>query len=73
MKKINLKKYPKFWNDFIDRVHYEIHPSGFVSSSDQKKWLRDWYGITVHITANNTFAEVYIQDNEYTAFLLRWS
>lgn len=73
MRKINLKNYPKFWDDLIGRIHSETDASGYVSSVNLKQWLKDWYGITVHITANGVFAEVYIQDNEYTAFLLRWA
>lgn len=73
MRKINLKSYPKFWEDFTSRVNKEIDPSSHMSSSNVKFWLNKWYGITVHITSNGAFAEVYIQDADYTAFLLRWS
>ena len=73
MRKINIKSYPKFWDDFVGRVHTETDPSSFVASANIKQWLKDWYGITVHITSNGTFADVYMHDEEYTAFLLRWS
>lgn len=73
MRKINLKSYPKFWDNFIGRVNKEIDPSSFVASVNIKQWLKEWYGITVHITSNGAFAEVYIQDADYTAFILRWA
>ena len=73
MRKINLKSYPKFWEDFAERVNNEIDPRAAITSVSVKFWLKDWYGITVHITSNGAFAEVYIQDADYTAFLLRWA
>ena len=73
MKKVNLKDYPKFWNDFTERVNKDIDPSTPISGSVIKFWVKDWYGITVHIMSNGPLAEVYMMGPDYTAFLLRWS
>ena len=73
MTKINLKDYPKFWIDFVDRVNKEIDPSAAVSGQHIKQWMQAWYGINVHIMQSGSLGEVYMLDRDYTAFVLRWA
>jgi hypothetical protein len=73
MNRVNLKAYPKFWTDFADRVNQEIDPSASISGQDIKRWMRSWYGINVHIMHSGSLGEVYMLDQDYTAFVLRWA
>lgn len=73
MRRVNLKAYPQFWTDFIDRVNQEIDASAAVSGHDIKRWMQAWYGINVHIMHSGSLGEVYMLDRDYTAFVLRWS
>ena len=73
MIKINLKDYPEFWTNFVDRVNQEIDPSAAVSGHDIKRWMRAWYSINVHIMHSGSLGEVYMLDRDYTAFVLRWA
>jgi hypothetical protein len=72
MRKINLKAYPKFWMDFAQRCA-DIDPSMAMSSYQVKRYLLEWYGITVHITSTSEWAQVYMLDKDYTGFMLKWS
>lgn len=73
MKKVDLRKYPKFWSDFTSRINREIDPSWSIPSMLVKVYLETWYGITVHVTSSADFGEVYMLDPEYTGFMLKWS
>ena len=73
MRKVNLRAYPKFWADFVDRINEQIDPSAAVSGQDIKRWMQAWYGINVHIMHSGSLGEVYMLDRDYTAFVLRWS
>ncbi len=72
MIKINLKTYPKFWLDFAQRCA-DIDPSVAMSAHQVKRYLLEWYGITVHVISSSEWVEVYMLNKDYTAFLLRWS
>ena len=73
MRKVNLKLHPKFWADFIGRVEAAYGTSYAVPSDMFKKYIEEWYGITVHITSKAERGEVYMSNKEYTGFVLRWS
>lgn len=73
VRKVNLKAYPKFWEDFVDRVSTHVDPSAHVSSQDVKRWMLAWYGINVHVMHSGSLGEVYMVGRDYTAFVLRWS
>jgi len=72
MRKINLKAYPRFWMDFAQRCA-DIDPSMAMSPYQVKRYLQDWYGITVHVTNFGEYAQVYMSNKEYTGFFLKWS
>lgn len=72
MRKVNLKEYPRFWADFVDRINTEIDPSAYVSSQVIKHWMQVWYGINVHVMQSGSLGEVYMLDRDYTAFALKW-
>lgn len=73
MKKVDLRKYPRFWADFTDRINKEIDPSWSIPSMLVRTYMEVWYGITVHTTGSAEFGHVYMSDKEYTSFVLRWS
>lgn len=72
VKKVNLKEYPKFWADFVDRVNQEIDPSASISKYDIKQWIYNWYCIHVHVMGSGSLGEVYMLGRDYTAFIIRW-
>ena len=73
MRKVDLRSYPKFWTDFSDRINKQIDPSAAISGQDIKRWMQAWYGINVHIMHSGSLGEVYMLDQDYTAFVLRWA
>ena len=73
VRKVNLKSYPKFWADFIGRVEEAYGTSYAVPVSMFKKYIEEWYGITVHITSTAERGEVYMLEKDYTGFMLKWS
>lgn len=73
MRRVNLKAYPGFWTDFVDRVNEQIDPSAPVSGYDIKRWMQAWYGINVNVMHSGSLGEVYMLDRDYTAFVLRWA
>lgn len=73
MRRVNLREYPRFWSDLVDRVNTSIDPSSHVSGSLLKLWIKEWYGMTVYITSNGNLAEIHMHDADFTAFLLRWA
>ena len=73
MRKIDLRKYPRFWADFTDRINKEIGPSWYIPRMPVKVYMEVWYGINVHIMPNGNFGDVYMSDKEYTSFVLQWS
>lgn len=73
MKRVNLKNYPKFWNDVIGRINAHIDASAPIDGNRFKLWMKDWYGINVYVMPSSLVGEVYMLDEEYTMFALRWS
>lgn len=69
--KVNLKDYGDFWTDFITRAR-TAYPDLFISTVSVKQWIKEFYGINVHVTPNSKIGEVYMMPQEYTAFLLKW-
>jgi hypothetical protein len=35
--------------------------------------MQGWYGINVYVMPTNPLGEVYMLDEDYTMFVLRWS
>ena len=60
MKKVDLRKYPKFWADFIGRVEEAYGTSYAVNVTTLKGLIEEWYGIRVHITSTAERGEVYM-------------
>ena len=73
MKRINLREYPRFWADFVDRVNKQIDLGPSVSGYDIKRWMLAWYGINVNVMHSGSLGEVYMVGRDYTAFVLRWA
>ena len=73
MNQVNLKAYPRFWADFVDRISEQIDPSAPVSGHDIKRWMLVWYGINVYVMHSGSLGEVYMVGLDYTVFVLRWS
>ena len=73
MKRVNLITYPKFWLDMTARINKHIDPSAAVGSHHIKLWMQGWYGINVYVMPTNQLGEVYMLDEDYTVFALRWS
>jgi hypothetical protein len=72
MKRVNLMLYPKFWLDITARINKHIDPSAAVGSYHIKLWMQEWYGINVYVMPMNQLGEVYMLDEDYTMFALRW-
>jgi hypothetical protein len=64
--------YPKFWLDITARINKHIDPSAAVGSYHIKLWMQEWYGINVYVMPMNQLGEVYMLDEDYTMFALRW-
>jgi hypothetical protein len=73
VKRVNLIQYPKFWIDMTARINKHIDPSAAVGSHHIKLWMQRWYGINVYVMPTNQLGEVYMLDEDYTMFVLRWS
>lgn len=73
MKRVNLKQYPRFWQDIIGRIQDCVDPSAAVSSYQFKLWMAEWYGINVYVMPTTQAGEVYMLESEYIAFSLRWA
>ena len=73
MKRVNLRMYPKFWLDMTVRINKHIDPSATVGLHHIKLWMQGWYGINVYVMPTNPLGEVYMLDEDYTMFVLRWS
>lgn len=73
MKRVNLIAYPKFWLDITDRIRTTVDPSAAVGSHHIKLWMQEWYGINVYVMPMNQLGEVYMLDEDYTMFVLRWA
>jgi hypothetical protein len=55
------------------RINSYIDPSAAVGSHHIKLWMQEWYGINVYVMPTNQLGEVYMLDEDYTMFALRWS
>lgn len=73
MKRVNLQMYSKFWQDITARINKHIDPSAAVGSHHIKLWMQEWYGINVYVMPMNQLGEVYMLDEDYTMFVLRWA
>lgn len=69
---VNLKDYTNFWKDFASRGS-AYDPSAIVTSEQAERWLLEWHGIVCQITPGLTFGVVEMKEQDYTAFLLKWS
>jgi len=73
VKRVNLITYPEFWLDITDRIRTTVDPSTAVGSHHIKLWMQEWYGINVYVMPMNQLGEVYMLDEDYTMFALRWA
>ena len=73
MKRVNLIQSPKFWIDMNARINKYIDPSATVGSHHIKLWMKEWYGINVYVMPSTIAGEVYMLDEDYTMFVLRWA
>jgi hypothetical protein len=55
------------------RINKYIDPSAAVGSHHIKLWMQEWYGINVYVMPSTIAGEVYMLDEDYTMFALRWS
>jgi hypothetical protein len=55
------------------RINKHIDPSAAVGLHHIKLWMQRWYGINVYVMPTNQLGEVYMLDEDYTMFVLRWS
>jgi hypothetical protein len=72
VRKVDLRAYPRFWMDFAQRCA-DIDPSMAMSPYQVKRYLQDWYGITVHVTSSSEYTQIYMLEKDYTGFILQWS
>jgi hypothetical protein len=65
--------YPKFWLDLTIRINKCIEAEGGEGGLHHiKLWMQEWYGINVYVMPTNQLGEVYMLDEDYTVFVLRW-
>lgn len=80
MKQVNLREFPEFWSDFRSRVieinqeldladGYKIF-NGWYSGST--KFIKDWYGFTVEMDRSGSLGAVFMSDQDYTLFALKY-
>jgi len=70
---INLKRYPKFWNDFESRLHAAGMNNQQILVHRVNHLVQDWYGYTAIGEAHRRLTEVTMDDHDLTMFLLRWA
>ena len=80
MKRVNLREFPAFWIDFRGRV-LEINQELDLCDGDKvvNGWyrgsldlIRDWYGITVEMDWSGSLGTVFMSDQDYTLFVLKY-
>ena len=72
MKQVNLKEHRNFWLDFCARGS-AFDPSAMITAEQFERWMLEWYGVDCRVEVNNWLWTATMSDEEYTAFLLRWS
>jgi hypothetical protein len=70
---INLKRYPKFWQDFTDKIHAVGMSNQPILVNKFDTLVREWYGYDVIGEPHRIVTEVTMGDQDLTVFLLRWS
>lgn len=70
---INLKRYPKFWQDFTAKIHAVGMSNQPILVHRFDHLVREWYGYTVIGEPHRIVAEVTMDDHNLTMFLLKWS
>lgn len=79
MYKVDLRQYPRFWNDFDNRVSLLLTEDNSLGikmatvRANLETWLYKWYGIRVRCKHSGFIGEVYMVEPEYLSFVLKWS
>lgn len=80
MKRVNLREFPKFWIDYRTRV---IELTQDLDITEVSKIIRDryggsatliksWYGFNVELAWAGSLGEVFMSDQDYTLFVLKY-
>ena len=80
MKRVNLREFPKFWIDYRTRV---IELTQDLDITEVSKIIRDryggsatliksWYGFNVELAWAGSHGEVFMSDQDYTLFILKY-
>ena len=80
MKRVNLREFPKFWIDYRNQVIDLIQDVDLSEGQKViKSWysgsenlIKDWYGFTVKIDWAGSLGEVFMSDQDYTLFVLKY-
>lgn len=70
--KLDLEKYQRFWEDFDRRVS-ELNEAAPMSYSRNIELINEWYDITIEVDELGNSAEVTMNDQDYTWFILKWA
>lgn len=70
--KLDLEKYERFWEDFDRRVA-ALNEDAPIPYARYIELINEWYGVTMEVDELGNGAEVTMNDEDYTWFILKWA
>lgn len=73
MIQFDFQDYPKFFNCFKAEMNATQFSTALITSEETKRLLERKFGLTVEIYVGSTLWTAYMDEEQFTLFVLKWS